>query len=124
MAENFSLDIDLQKIPGAALANVKAKDGHMQQCLIIPIDGSRLVLGAKGCYLNASMWKRREPSKFGDDTHFVKLWASKEDRDKMTDEERRNLPIIGKATPIAAPESKPQEITETAVVENPEDMPF
>lgn len=116
---DYQVKFNLLKLDRAAVANIKGKT-ETRKCLIIPCgDDTDLILGEKGAYLNIALWETAN-SKFGD-THVAKVSYSKERREKMTEEELRNKPVIGNARPI---EGKQMAVTATAAVEAPEDLPF
>lgn len=90
---NFSIRIDLLKLKGAFLRELKGKSGT-KRCLVIPVDDcDGIFLGEKGCYLNLTAFEMREP-RF-EDTHCVRAELSREKREQMTEEERKSLPILG-----------------------------
>lgn len=79
---NYTIRLDLKKIPGAFTANITGKTAT-KPCLCIPLDDSGLYNGAKGCYLTLTAIA-------------------------MTEDERRAQPIIGgmhelqRKTPVEA----------------------
>ncbi len=97
MKSNFSIRVNLSRLTGAFVRNLKGSTAT-KKCLIIPIDDSPcLYHGKKGVYLNTIAFELEE--KKYDDTHIVKGGINKEQREKMTDEERRNQPILGSMRP-------------------------
>jgi hypothetical protein len=116
---NFQTKLNLLKLDRAAVVNIKGVK-ETRKCVVIPCgDDTDIVLGEKGAYLNIAHWETAN-SQFGD-THVVKVSYSKERREKMTEEERRNKPFIGNSRPI---EDKQMAVTATAAVEAPECLPF
>lgn len=100
MAKNFSIRIDLLKIKGAFMRNLKGKQ-ETKRCLIIPVDDADgFYVGEKGCYLNMAAIEMQEPKY--KDTHFIKPELPKEQRETMTEEELHAVPIIGSLHPIEA----------------------
>lgn len=90
---NFGIKIDCLKLKGAFLRNLQGRTST-KRCLIIPVDDcDGMFLGEKGCYLNLTAIEMQEP-KYSD-THCVKVDIPKEQRDAMTEEEIRNIPILG-----------------------------
>lgn len=103
---NFGIRIDLLKLKGAFLRNIKGKTST-KRCLIIPIDEcDGIYVGSKACYLNLVAIGLRDP-KF-DDTHCVKANLTKEQCEALTDEEYKAIPIIGGMHEI---EAKQETIT-------------
>lgn len=115
---NYSIKTDLLKLKGAFVTNIKGKT-TTKRCLCIPIDGSGLFLGEKGCYLNMTAIEMNN-SQYGD-THCIKQNLEKSVYDAMTEEQRRAMPIIGSMRPF----EKSQAALDTSyMVESNEDLPF
>lgn len=89
---NFSIKADLLKVAGAFVTNLKGKTAT-KRCLIIPVDEAGLFVGEKGVYLNMTAIEMREP-RFGD-THCVKISLDKDTYGKLTEEQRKAIPILG-----------------------------
>lgn len=90
---NFGIKIDCLKLKGAFLRNLQGKTST-KRCLIIPVDEcDGMFLGEKGCYLNLTAIEMQEP-KYSD-THCIKPDIPREQREAMTGEEQRNIPILG-----------------------------
>lgn len=90
---NFGMRIDLLKLKGAFIRNIKGRS-TMKRCLIIPVDEcDGIYLGEKGCYLSMTAIEMREP-KFND-THCIKVNLTREEREAMTEEQRGAVPILG-----------------------------
>ncbi len=123
---NFSIRLDLLKLQGAFTRNLKGKTAT-KRCLIIPVDDNDCVfLGEKGCYMNVSAFETRN-NQYGD-THLVKPDIPKEKRERMTEEERNAVPILGNMRPI-----QPQQGTVSGTMQSTdfvneqgeaEDLPF
>lgn len=65
------------------------------ECLVIPIEKNRLFVGEKGIYLDIVGFEIKEPKGESKDTHILKQSFSKEEREKMPEEELKNMPILG-----------------------------
>lgn len=95
---NFNIRLDLLRLQGAFTRNLKGNTAT-KRCLIIPIDDNPgMYLGEKGCYLNAVAYETQN-NQYGD-THMVKPDLPKEVRERMTEDERRNQPILGNMRPM------------------------
>ena len=64
--------------------------------LVIPIVDNHLFEGEKGIYLDLVGFEIKAP-KEGEDTHILKQSFKKEELEKMTEEQRKALPILGNA---------------------------
>lgn len=90
---NYGIKIDLLKLRGAFMRNLKGQT-TTKRCLIIPVDDcDGVFLGEKGCYLNLTAIEMQEPKYT--DTHCIKVNLPKEQREAMTDDERNAIPILG-----------------------------
>ncbi len=97
---------DFGKINLAALSSHKiakfAVKGSKEtiECIVIPIEKNHLYKSEKGnVYLDIVAFKLKEPMRDEDgavqQTHLVKQSLSKEIRAAMSDDDKRNQPIIG-----------------------------
>lgn len=89
---NYSISINLSRLAGAVFTNLKGKTAT-KRCLVIPIDDAGLYAGEKGIYLDLVVYEQRD-AKFGN-THLLKRSLSKAEREAMTEEQRRAVPILG-----------------------------
>ncbi len=121
---NQSIKINLTKIPGAALVNLKGNTAT-KQCIVIPVEDANLYVGEKGVYLNLVAFQYREP-KFAD-THMIKQDLDKEVYDALTEEQRKALPILGGMKPMVT-QQHPMEATtgtmEVVPTEGGDGLPF
>lgn len=116
---NFSIKTDLLKIKGAFVTNIQGKTAK-KRCLCIPVDDSGLFLGQKGCYLNMTAIEMSSPQY--QDTHCIKVSYDKEAYDRMTEEEKKALPIIGGLHQLERT-NESMNVT-TTVTADDEDLPF
>ncbi len=104
--QNFSIKIDMLKLNGAFMRNMTGRTAT-KRCLIIPVDDNdNIYLGEKGCYLNLTAYEVSNPQ-YGD-THCVKPDFPREVRERMTDEQRQSIPIIGNMRPIKSQQMQVQ----------------
>ena len=106
---NQSIKINLTKLPGASLINLKGNTAT-KQCLVIPIENSGLFVGEKGVYLNYSAFELHEVKY--DQTHLIKLSLEKEVWNAMTEEQRNAQPILGGIKTLG---TQPMQPTETMI---------
>lgn len=86
-------------------------------------DESGMFLGEKGCYLNMAAIEMNE-SRYGD-THVVKVSLAKDVVEKMTEEERKAIPILGGMHPLQSQAQQIQgQLDGASVCENMDDLPF
>lgn len=125
---NFSIKLELSNLKDACLATANGR-----KCVVIPVDANKgIVIGKKGVYLNLVAIKMKQPSKYGNYTHFVKESLDKEVYQALSDEERNAIPIIGNLKAMggeddsdtsATPEAP--AITLTPTEDDPDgDLPF
>lgn len=101
---------------------MKGKIGDVE-CLIIPIEKNKLFVGEKGVYLDFIGFEIKEKKTDSKDTHLVKQSFSKEEREKMTEEQLRSVPILGNLCVNLAFEEKPP-ISSTETADADSDLPF
>lgn len=101
---NFSGRQDLLKFKNACVISVKGKTGS-KKGVFIPIEDNNLFVTsddnnkAKSVYFDFMAFETRNPGKFGD-THMIKQSLDKDTRSKMSEEEKRAMPIIGNMKPM------------------------
>lgn len=101
---NFQGNFDFLKLKNACIINVKGKTGE-KQGVFIPIEDNKLFISkdesnrVKGAYLNFVAFENKQPGKFGD-THMIKRSFDKDTRSKMSEEEKRAIPILGNMKPM------------------------
>lgn len=110
---NFGMRIDLLKLKGAFMKNLIGRTGT-KRCLIIPADDcDGIFLGEKGCYLNLTGIEMTDPKY--KDTHCIKIDLPKEQREAMSEEDLRSVPILGGMYPI---EKKQPTMTVTGTLDS------
>jgi hypothetical protein len=120
---NISIKINLRQLK-SAVRKMKAASGDIE-CLIIPIEQNYLVRGEKGLYLDMQAYELKEKKADRKDTHLIKQGFPKEVFDAMTDEQKKNTPIIGNLVVWGYSEPAPVnvEIEETQTTDDG-DLPF
>lgn len=86
---NYNLKINLAKLNGVCKSSLK--DG--KKVLVIPIEENYLFEGSKGCYLDVVAYEFKE--QHFDDSHYLKVQVKKEVFEKMDENEKKSIPIIG-----------------------------
>jgi hypothetical protein len=114
--------INLSMLKGA-IQMQKSKSG-MVECLVIPIELNNLFKGEKGVYLDLIAFDLSQKKEGSKDTHLVKQSLSKEKRETMSEDELKNMPILGNlAVWSDGVESQQPNIDSTPISEN-DDLPF
>lgn len=112
---NFQGKLDFLKLKNACVISVNGKSGA-KKGVFVPIEDNGLFVTtdennkAKGAYFNFAVFENKQPTKFGD-THMIKQSLDKDTRSKMSEEERRSIPIIGNMKPLE--KYNPQRDVET-----------
>ena len=115
---NYNVEIDLLKVKGARVADVKGNT-RVRRCICIPIDnavgtvtdsyftrdqvtGERVEVRKKGVSLNLTAFELA--SKERGQSHLLKPSLSKETYESLTEEQRRMVPWIGNLKPWERPD--------------------
>lgn len=100
------------------------------RCLVIPVEDNNIFVTTdennhpKAAYIDLTAWELKNPKY--DETHMIKQSLPKEVREKMTDEEKKAIPILGGLKPVIfgsqnAASSCAAPIAQT---QNSDDLPF
>lgn len=92
--KNFTVKINLALMNGVKLITSK-KDNEKFVC--IPLSDNFIFEGRKGLYLDLTAYSY--DGKFGE-SHFLKNRIPKDIYEKMSDEDKKNTPIIGSLSPL------------------------
>jgi len=89
----IGLKLNLAKMHHVLMTK-KGKDQQDVECIVIPIEKNHLFKSDKGnVYLDLIAFDLKEPK--DDQTHLVKQSLSKEKRDAMSEDDLKNMPILG-----------------------------
>jgi hypothetical protein len=116
---NFSTKLNLASLKHSRKL-LKGASGEID-CLIIPINENNLFKGEKGLYLDLYHIELKNPKEGQTNTHLVKQNLPKEMYEKMSDEDKKAMPILGSST-VWTPTSNEAALVE-AIGEN-DDLPF
>lgn len=106
-----------------SVVNMKAKSG-MMDCLVIPIELNSLFKGDKGVYLDLIAFELTNKKEGSKDTHLVKQSLSKDKREAMSEDDLKNMPILGNHAVWSGGQSS-QEPASTAIpINEVDDLPF
>jgi hypothetical protein len=106
-----------------AIKKMKAKSGEIE-CLVIPIAENNLFRGEKGIYLDLIAFELATKKEGSKDTHLVKQSFSKEVREKFTEEQLKQMPIIGNLSVWGVENSQSEPITSSQPIDENDDLPF
>lgn len=117
----ISTKINLRQLK-SIVKPMKRKDGSMVDCLVIPIKPNQLYQSEKAVYLDLIGFEFQNNIDDSKDTHLVKQSLPKEVFEKMTDEDKKKMPILGNHIVWGRQEPEPQ--TADVTDDSPDDLPF
>jgi hypothetical protein len=102
----LKIKLDLTKLK-AYSKKMPTKNSGDVDCLIIPVELNHLYVGAKGIYLDLIAFEIKNK-----DGWLIKQSLPKAARDTMSQQEQRDMPILGSAEEIVknAPKSEPNDL--------------
>ena len=126
---NFQGKLDFLKFKNSCVISVKGKTGE-KKGVFVPIEDNGLFVTtdennkAKGAYFNFAVFENKQVGKYGD-THMIKQSIGKDTRSKMSDEEKRAIPILGNMKPMELQNaSQAVEAPVAPSVQEEDDLPF
>jgi hypothetical protein len=102
---------------------MKAKSG-MMDCLVIPIELNNLFKGDKGVYLDLIAFELANKKENSKDTHLVKQSLNKEKRESMTEDDLKNMPILGNHSVWSDGQNSQEPVSNSAPISEVDDLPF
>ena len=126
---DFNGRLNLLKLKRAAVMQIQGRT-EVLRCLVIPIEDNNIFISTdennrpKAAYLDLTVWALKNPKY--DETHMIKQSLPKEVREKMTDEEKKAMPILGGLKPanIEAQNGAATCYAPFAQTQNLDDLPF
>lgn len=126
---DFNGKLNLLKLKRAGIMQIQGRTGVLR-CLVIPVEDNNIFVTTdennhpKAAYIDLTAWELKNPKY--DETHIIKQSLPKEVREKMTDEEKKAIPILGGLKPVIfesqnAASSCAAPIAQT---QNSDDLPF
>lgn len=94
------------------------------ECLIIPIEKNKLFIGEKGVYLDLVAFEITNKKNDSKDTHLIKQSLSKEERELMTDEAIKAMPILGNLCVMEGVFTEKLPISDLKTLPADSDLPF
>ena len=127
--DNFNAKLNLLKLKRAGVMQIQGR-GEVLRCLVIPIEENNIFVSTddnnrpKAAYLDLTAWALQNPKY--DETHMIKQSLPKEVREKMTDEEKKAMPILGGMRPASFEVQNAATTSDApfAHTQNSDDLPF
>lgn len=118
---NISTKINLAAFKNAAI--IKSGKNKDVDCILIPIAQNHFFKSEKGAvYADFQGFELKNPKEGSKDTHLVKQSLPKDVFDKMSDDEKKAMPILGNHIVWGGSTSTNEATATTAASEN--DLPF
>ena len=117
---NISTKINLAGLKHS-VRTIKGKTGDLE-CLIIPIEANNLFKGTKGVYLDLQGFEIKNKVNDSKDTHLVKQSLMKEVYEKLSDEDKKAMPVLGSHTLWSGSGSLGDSVLNTQ--QENDDLPF
>lgn len=95
---DFNGKLNLLKLKRAGVMQIPGRT-EVLRCLVIPIEENNIFISTDennrptAAYLDLTAWELKNPKY--EETHMIKQSLSKKIREKMTDEEKKAMPILG-----------------------------
>lgn len=117
---NYNVKLDLSKLTKVAAVNLTGRSGEKVKCVVISVEENEIFLSEKGgIYLDLTAIAMKE-ERYGQ-THLIKKSIPSDIYKVLSDEAKKNQPIIGALSPI---KSKQAEVTNDMQAEEKDDLPF
>lgn len=118
----ISTKVNLAGLKNAAI--IKSGKNKDVDCILIPIAQNHLFKSEKGAvYLDLQGFELKNPKEGSKDTHLVKQSLPKDVFDKMSDDDKRAMPILGNHIVWGGVQSSNNEATATEAASE-SDLPF
>lgn len=126
---DFNGKLNLLKLKRAGVMQIQGRT-EMLRCLVIPIEDNNIFISTdennrpKAAYLDLTAWALKNPKY--EETYMIKQSLPKEVREKMTDEEKKAMPILGGLKPVNYEAQNAAATCDApfAQTQNLDDLPF
>lgn len=116
---NLLVSVQLTRLNRAGRILLKDKDGKQIDCLVIPIKLNNLFVSENNeIFLNMVAWESDKLK--NEQTHLLKQSLPKDIVDKMSEDDKKQMPIMGNVKPLKKKEAE----METYSQEQVNDLPF
>lgn len=93
------------------------------ECVVIPVEKNKLFIGKNGVYLDLIAFEITNKKSESKDTHLLKQSFSKEVREAMSEQELKDLPILG-GLQVWDGQTEAEPVSTMAVQDEKDDLPF
>ena len=118
---NYQLKIDVKKLNKAFVYPIQGKEAKVE-CVCIPV--SEFYPGKNGeLYCNLQITEKKQVGQYGD-THFAKQSLEKASYNALSDEQKKNITIIGNMEPSKFGNNTPTQTAEPQAQAEGDGLPF
>lgn len=126
---DFNGKLNLLKLKRAGVMQILGRT-EVLLCVVIPIEDNNIFISTNennrpnAAYLDLTAWELKNPKY--DETHMIKQSLPKEVRERMTDEEKKAMPILGGLKPVIFENQNAASSCDApfAQTQNLDDLPF
>lgn len=112
---NYNVRLNLLGLKSNYLTDAEI-NGETVKCLVLPLKDNDLYIGEKGLYLDCTAWElKNQKDEPGYNTHLIKQSFDKETYKALSDEQKKEIPIIGGLTPFKETMQFEAKIIETDI---------
>lgn len=116
---NLLVSVQLTRLNRAGRILLKDKDGKQIDCLVIPIELNNLFVSENNeIFLNMVAWESGKLK--NEQTHLLKQSLPKDIVDKMSEDDKKQMPIMGNVKPLKKKEAEMETYSQEPV----NDLPF
>ena len=117
---NFYLKLDYSKLKKVGVANITGKNGDKVKCVVIPVEENNIFLSDKGgIYQDFTAFALKNET-YGQ-SHLVKAALSKDELEGMSNEDKKNVHIVGA---LKIMKQKQAEVKREYQTDPTDDLPF
>lgn len=117
---NISFKLNLTQLKNRIVVTKKGTE-----CILIPVDENILYRGEKGVYLDCQAFELKKKDETRKDTHLIKQSFNKDYFNTLTEEEKKEIPILGNLTVWDNSYSEPEpKNSESVSQDDIDDLPF
>lgn len=107
----------------AVIQKVKNSSGKDVECVVIPIEMNGLIKGEKGVYADFAAFEFKAKKEGDLNTHLIKQSLPKETFQKMSDEDKKAMPIFGNLR-VWAERTEAEPVSSTVPIAENDKLPW